>query len=102
MRSARRTVDWPLVVVVLLAVALVAPWIAGPLPFSAGVRSEVARAVGISESFQSGILYPRWAADFNPGYGSPLGNFLPPLPHYLAGLHRVLAQTSAEFSVRFT
>lgn len=102
MRSARRTVDWPLVVVVLLAVALVAPWIAGPLPFSAGLRSEVARAFEMSESIQLGILYPRWAADFNLGYGSPLWNFLPPLPHYLAGLHRVLAQTSAEFSVRFT
>lgn len=102
MRSARRTLDWPLVVVALLVAALVVPLATGSLPWSAGLRSEVARALELSESIQAGILYPRWAADFNLGYGAPLWNFLPPLPHYLAGLHRILAQTSAEFSVKAT
>jgi len=102
MRSPRRVLDWPLVAVALLVAALAAPLVAGSLPWSAGLRSEVARALEISESIEAGILYPRWAGDFNLGYGSPLWNFVPPLPHYLAGLHRVLAQTSAEFSVRVT
>lgn len=102
MRGARRVIDWPLVAVALLVAALAAPLAAGPLPWSAGLQSEVARALEISESIQAGIVYPRWAADFNLGYGAPLWNFLPPLPHSLAGLHRVLAQTSAEFSVTFT
>lgn len=102
MQSARHTLDWPLVGVALLVVALIAPLIADPLPWNAGLRSEVARALEMSESIQTGILYPRWAPDFTLGYGSPLWNFLPPLPHYLAGLHRVLAQTSAEFSVKVT
>lgn len=103
MRRTRRAVDWPLALAGLLALALVAPLLLRPgLPLSAGLRSEVARALEMSESIQAGILYPRWAADFNLGYGSPVWNHLPPLPHYLAGLHRVLAQTSAEYSVKFT
>lgn len=103
MRRTRRAMDWPLALAGVLALALIAPLLlrAG-LPPSDGLRSEAARALEMSESIQAGILYPRWAADFNLGYGSPVWSHLPPLPHYLAGLHRVLAQTSAEYSVKFT
>lgn len=101
MRRTRRAVDWPLALVVALASALVAPWLMQPdLPWSLGLRSEAARALQMSDSFQAGIVYPRWAGDFNAGYGSPLWNYLPPLPHYLTGLHRFLAQTAPEFSVK--
>lgn len=103
MRRTRRTVDWPLALAGALALMLIAPLLlrAG-LPPSDGLRSETAHALEMSESIQAGILYPRWAADFNLGYGSPVWNYLPPLPRYLAGLHRVLAQTNAEYSVKFT
>lgn len=32
----------------------------------------------------SGIFYPRWAPDFNNGYGIPLFNYVYPLPNYFA------------------
>ena len=35
---------------------------------------------------RSGVLYPRWAPDFNMGYGIPLFNFVYPLPNYVASL----------------
>lgn len=103
MRRTQRAVDWPLVLVAALLVVALAPLLAqSGLPWSAGLRVEIARALEISRSIQDGIAYPRWAGDLNLGYGSPLWNYLPPLPHYLAGLHHVLAQTTVEFSVKFT
>lgn len=33
-----------------------------------------------------GVLYPRWAPDFNNGYGIPLFNYVYPLPNYVASL----------------
>jgi len=101
MRRTRRTVDWPLALVGVLASALVVPWLMQPnLPWSLGLQAEAARALQMSDSFQAGFVYPRWAGDFNAGYGSPLWNYLPPLPYYLTGLHRFLAQTTPEFSVK--
>lgn len=101
MRRTRRAVDWPLALIAALASALVAPWLMRPnLPWSLGLQAEAARALQMSDSFQAGFVYPRWAGDFNAGYGSPLWNYLPPLPHYLTGLHRYLAQTDPEFSVK--
>ena len=36
------------------------------------------------QSLQEGVLYPRWAAAMNSGYGAPTFLFYPPLPYYLA------------------
>jgi len=33
-----------------------------------------------------GVIYPRWAPDFNNGYGIPLFTFVYPLPNYIASL----------------
>lgn len=39
---------------------------------------------------ESGILYPRWAPDFNNGFGIPLFNYVYPLPNYAATLLHLL------------
>jgi len=62
-------------------------------------ESQIARIAEMSHSFQSGILYPRWASHFHYGYGSLLFNYLPPLPHYLGAIHLLLTQTSPAISV---
>ncbi len=36
------------------------------------------------KSINEGTLYPRWAEDFNNGYGIPLFNYVYPLPNYVA------------------
>lgn len=37
-----------------------------------------------------GTLYPRWAPDFNNGFGIPLFNYVYPLPNYFASLTHIL------------
>ena len=38
----------------------------------------------------SGDFYPRWAPDFNNGFGIPLFNYVYPLPNYVASFFHVL------------
>lgn len=101
MRKPRHAVDWTLIAVALLCALVAAPFMIRPgLPPVLGYEQAAARTVEMSASLESGTVYPRWAPDFNLGYGSPLWNVLPPLPHYLAGLYRVAIQASAENSVK--
>jgi hypothetical protein len=102
MRRTRRELDWAFLVVGVLCIVVVWPFIVrSGLPYTTDARLEVIRTIEMAESLQAGILYPRWAPDFNYGYGSPLWNYLAPLPHYVTGLHNVLAQSSPETSVKF-
>ncbi|HML20127.1 MAG TPA: 6-pyruvoyl-tetrahydropterin synthase-related protein [Aggregatilinea sp.] len=101
MRKPRRQLDWPFVAVAILCMLVVGPLIVRPgLPPLFGYEQAASRAIEISASLESGTIYPRWAPDFNYGYGSPLWNFVAPLPHYLTGLYRVALQASAEDSVK--
>lgn len=100
MRRTRREVD-ALIPVLALIGALVIPLLAAPgLPVTVGTQQQIVRTVEMSGALQAGVLYPRWAPDFNYGYGSPLWNYLAPLPHWLTGLHHVLLQTSPQTSLR--
>jgi len=100
MRRTRREVD-SLIPVLALIAALVVPLLVAPgLPVTLGTQQQIVRTVEMSDALQAGVLYPRWAPDFNYGYGSPLWNYLAPLPHWLAGLHHVLLQTSPETSLK--
>ncbi len=99
MRHTRRTPDWLALAVIGLCAVLLAPLLLRPgLP--AGYDPAVARAVEMRASLEANVPYPRWAPNFNYGYGSPLWNYLPPLPHYLTGLYHVAVQAGAEASVK--
>lgn len=101
MRKTHREIDWALLVVGVLCLIVVWPLIDRPgLPRNNGAQVELSRTIEMGISLESGTLYPRWASDFNFSYGSPLWNYLAPLPHYLSGLHYVLAQANPETSVR--
>ena len=101
MRNSQRETDFLWLAVVVLALALVAPlWLRRGLPATAEAQQQIARALEMSRSIQAGILYPRWAPDFNYGYGSPLWNYLAPLPHWLAGLFHALVQTEPTNTVK--
>lgn len=101
MRRSRREIDWAFLVALVMCVVVAWPLITrSGLPRNEGIRADLARTVEMAESIQSGILYPRWASNFNYGYGSPLWNYLAPLPHYLTGMHYVLAQSNPETSIK--
>jgi hypothetical protein len=102
MQRSRREVDWAFWVIVVACVVVVWPLLTRVgLPRGTDIQGQLARTIEVAESIQAGILYPRWAPDFNYGYGSPLWNYLAPLSHYLTGLHYVLAQSSPETSIKF-
>ncbi|NLX11470.1 MAG: YfhO family protein [Chloroflexi bacterium] len=101
MRKPRHEIDWPAILVIALAAVIAAPLLLqSGLSHSVGMQGLISRTVQMAQSIQADVLYPRWAPDFNYGYGSPLWNYLPPLPHYLTGMHHVLAQTSPELSIK--
>ena len=49
-------------------------------------ESHVARLASFYQSLSEGNLVPRWAANLNSGYGTPILMFLYPLPEYLGSL----------------
>lgn len=101
MRSVRREIDWAMWIAVVLCLIVAWPLLARPgLPHNNETQALIYRTVEIADNLQAGVLYPRWAQDFNYGYGSPLFNYLPPLPHYLAGLISVLFQFTIVSSVK--
>lgn len=101
MHRNRREIDWAFLVICIFCAVIVWPLFArSGLPFNAGTQAAVSRTTEIAHSIQSGVLYPRWAPDYNYGYGSPIWNYVAPLPHYLSGLHQVLVQCSPETSVK--
>lgn len=44
----------------------------------------ILRFYQFDKTLRSGDIYPRWAPDFNNGYGVPLFNYVYPLPNYVA------------------
>ncbi|MGD1901200.1 MAG: hypothetical protein ACFB9N_03055 [Geitlerinemataceae cyanobacterium] len=51
-----------------------------------------------SQHIQDGVIYPRWLAETNYGYGSPTFVFYPPLPYYFAFLFKGLANWSMNWT----
>ncbi len=101
MRPRRRVVDWGLLIVVAFSLLVILPFVAQPgLPRHTDADLFVARAVQIARVMRSGTLYTRWATDFNFGLGSPLFNYLSPLPHYLSGLHQLITDDDPVDSIK--
>ncbi len=101
MRRSRREIDWAFLVMLVISLVVIWPFlIRSGLPYNSGTQAQISRALEIGESLQAGVLYPRWAPDYNYGYGSPLWNYLAPLPHYLSGLHHVLVQSDLVANVK--
>jgi 4-amino-4-deoxy-L-arabinose transferase-like glycosyltransferase len=101
MRPRYRGIDWALLATLLLCFVLSAPLITRRgLPPTLEAELQMYRVIEIAESLEEGVLYPRWAPDFNYGYGSPLFNYIAPLPHYLGGFYMSLTQETPHTAVR--
>jgi hypothetical protein len=101
MRPRRRTIDWGLLIV--LGCCLLTCWslLARPgLPRGTSAELYEFRASEVARHVWSGVLYTRWASFMNYGYGSPVFNYLPPLPHYLAGYYQAITDASPENSIK--
>lgn len=101
MRPHPRRIEWHAILTLVLTLPALLP-----LLFSAGLSATgdaplyIARSMQIADLLRSGVLYSRWAPDYYNGLGSPLFNYLAPLPHYLAGYYQVLTDASGIDSIR--
>lgn len=101
MRPRRRVPDWGLLLVFGFCLLAIWPFVIQPgLPYFTDADLWVLRAAQVTQVMHSGTLYTHWAPDFNFGLGSPLFNYLAPLPHYLSGLHQLITDANAVDSIR--
>jgi hypothetical protein len=99
MRPNQRRADIPLIAILALCMMIALPWLSRDgIPNSPQVYGQMARIAEMEQSLRGGESYPRWAQHFYFGYGSPVFNYMAPLPHYLGGLHLLLIQNGARFS----
>ncbi len=70
------------------------------LPRETDTELHVFRAAQLGTLIRSGVLIPRWAADFYYGYGYPIFNFYAPLTYYLANLVTLAIPGAAVFGVK--
>lgn len=74
----------PLVILFILIFPAVFPLLhSGFMPTHDG-EYHIIRFYEFHKSLIEGVLYPRWAADLQFGYGVPLFNYVYPLPNYIA------------------
>ncbi|AFZ46054.1 hypothetical protein Cyast_0070 [Cyanobacterium stanieri PCC 7202] len=60
------------------------------------VRWHIGWVQNFSAQLQEGILYPRWLANTNFGYGSPTFVFYPPLVYYFGSILRIVGFNSQQ------
>lgn len=100
MRPRRRTIDWGLLIVLVFCVLAAGPLVVRHgIPASTEAEMIELRSVEVARLVRSGVLFSRWGPDLNYGLGSPLFNYLAPLPHYLPGYHQVITDTSPADSI---
>lgn len=101
MRPRPRRLDWGFFIVFAGIIPLLWPLLTQPgLSAQNNASTYIARSIQVASLMRSGTLYARWAPDFYNGLGSPLFNYLAPLPHYLAGFHELITDARATDSIR--
>lgn len=81
---------WGISVVLFVALISIISLFSSGLPPTHDGEYHVVRFQQFYKVLESGILYPRWAPDFNNGFGIPLFNFVYPLPNYIASFFHFL------------
>ena len=81
---------WGISVVLFVALISIISLFSSGLPPTHDGEYHIVRFQQFYKVLESGILYPRWAPDFNNGFGIPLFNYVYPLPNYVASLFHFL------------
>lgn len=76
----------PIVLILFLAVLAGSALLQTGLPPTHDGEYHIIRFYQFDKTLRDGDFYPRWQADLNKGYGSPLLNYYYPLPNYMASL----------------
>jgi hypothetical protein len=85
------SLDWGLLLAVVLALVAAAPFLTRPgLSRQTDAELHVYRAAELGHTLRASAFYPRWAPDLYYGYGYPIFNYYAPLTYYLANLFDLL------------
>lgn len=101
MRPRQRRPQWSAVVVVGFALLLCVPLVArsGLPTYNSAILTEL-RGAAMAKLIREGTLYSRFGPDFSFQYGSAIFNYLPPLSHWLLGLHQSITEATSESSLK--
>lgn len=80
----------PFAIVILVAFVAVLDLANYGIPPTHDGEYHVMRFQQFYKVLSEGTLYPRWAPDFNNGFGIPLFNYVYPLPNYVAAIFHAL------------
>jgi hypothetical protein len=101
MRPREHTLDWGLLILVAFCVLILWPFAVVPgLPHYSNAELYAVRSTEVSRLVRSGVWYSRWAPDLNYALGSPLFNYLAPLPHHLMGYHQAITEIDPLISLK--
>jgi len=81
---------FPITVAILVSVLAVLDLLNFGIPPTHDGEYHVMRFQQFYKVISEGSLYPRWAPDFNNGFGIPLFNYVYPLPNYASALFHAL------------
>ena len=74
------------VLLALISLPAVFPFLGGNLPRTNDIATHVFRAFELEQLLRAGVLLPRWGPQLVHGYGYPIFNYFPYLPHYFITL----------------
>jgi len=77
-------------IVILVALLAVCDLANYGIPPTHDGEYHVMRFQQFAKTLSEGVIYPRWAPDFNNGFGIPLFNYVYPLPNFMASLFHFL------------
>ena len=70
----------PILILSLSALYSITPFLLYPeFPFGGDIHNHINWAKQVSTGIREGVIYPRWLAESNNGYGSPTTIFYSPL-----------------------
>lgn len=81
---------FPISIVIFVAIVAVLDLLNFGIPPTHDGEYHVMRFQQFYKVISDGVLYPRWAPDFNNGFGIPLFNYVYPLPNYVAAFFHLL------------
>lgn len=103
MRPRYRGIDWAMVLTLILCIVVCWPILNAPvysIPRSVQAETQLYRIVEMASVMESGEVYPRWAANFHYGYGSPIFNHIAPFPYYIGGVYLVLTRDAPPIGLK--
>lgn len=83
----------PVLVALVIGMFAAQPLLSGQLPRGADVFLHLYRIVALDDLIHQGILFTRWFPNLAFGYGYPIFQYYPPLPHYVAEAVHLIGAT---------